>query len=335
MLVGYGLVVGLPGMGDSAGSPITTRLLGSMMQNMGFGDGAAQGQRGWSMAAVMVTANLPAFAKPGNRIDVDVNPVGDATGVRGGGHAAADGPGSGGQAGLWRWPRERWPPLRLHRPGGRAARVTSGTPTAGRITGGALVERGSGYVLNTAETIHLTLHHPDFTTASRVAAAVNAAVGQKVATQEDNATVRVTVPTDFPGGTAALLAQAEQASATPDRPTAKVVIDSRSGTIVAGADIPIAPTSIRHGGVTTRVTETPMVSQPPPFSNAGRTVVVPRTTIEVDEGLGTGALDIPPGTTVGSLMRRLDESGVGVIDRMAILHALKDSGALQAELVGN
>jgi flagellar P-ring protein FlgI len=328
MLVGYGLVVGLNHTGDSLQNvPFTQESMQTMLERLGVNTRGATMQTK-DVAAVMVTANLPAFSGTGTRIDVTVSAMGDAKDLLGGTllvtplfgadgqtYAVAQGPVAVGGFSAQ----------------GEASSVTRGVPTAGRISNGAIVERQTGFHLAGMESLRLSLHNPDLTTASRIASAVNTYLGSNVAMAADPANIELKVPGNYPGGVMALLTDIEQVKVDPDQ-AAKVVIDQTSGVIVMGADVRISAVAIAQGNLTIRVTETPQVSQPSPFSNTGTTQVVPRTSIQVDEGKGNKMAVLNAGVSLQNLVDGLNALGVGPRDIISILQAIKAAGALQADI---
>jgi flagellar P-ring protein precursor FlgI len=328
MLVGYGLVVGLNGTGDSLkNAPFTQLSIQSMLERLGTNT-RGQVMQTKNTAAVMVTANLPAFAAPGSRIDVSVSAMGDAKNLQGGTllvttlfgadgqiYALAQGPVSIGGFSAQ----------------GEASSVTRGVPTAGRIANGAIVEKGTGFQLSSLSTLKLSLHNPDLTTATRIAKAVNAYLGGNTAQATDPSNVALAVPANYPGGVMALLTDIEQVKVDPDQP-AKVIIDENSGVIVMGSDVRISTVAIAQGNLTIKVTETPQVSQPSPFSNTGTTQTVPRTNIQVDDGKGNKIAVMQDGVSLQHVVDGLNALGVGPRDIISILQAIKAAGALQAEI---
>lgn len=328
MLVGYGLVVGLNGTGDSLkNAPFTQASIQSMLERLGTNT-RGQVMQTKNVAAVMVTANLPAFAAPGSRIDVSVSAMGDAKNLQGGTllvttlfgadgqiYALAQGPVSIGGFSAQ----------------GEASSVTRGVPTAGRIANGAIVEKGTGFQLSSLSTLKLSLHNPDLTTATRIAKAVNAYLGGSTAQATDPSNVALAVPANYPGGVMALLTDIEQVKVDPDQP-AKVIIDENSGVIVMGSDVRISTVAIAQGNLTIKVTETPQVSQPSPFSNTGTTQIVPRTNIQVDDGKGNKIAVMQDGVSLQHVVDGLNALGVGPRDIISILQAIKAAGALQAEI---
>jgi flagellar P-ring protein precursor FlgI len=327
MLVGYGLVVGLNGSGDSLkNAPFTQQSLQTMLERMGVNTrGTAMQTK--NVAAVMVTANLPAFAAQGNRIDISISALGDAKSLQGGTLLVTSMFGADGQIyAVGQGPVA----IGGFTASGDAASVTRGVPTAGRIANGAIVEREIGFNLASQHTLRLSLRNPDLTTASRIASAVNAYLGGSVAEATDPSTVRLTVPDGYPHGVMGLLTDLEQVKVDPDE-TARVVIDEQSGVIVMGADVRISTIAIAQGNLTIRVNETPEVSQPGPFSK-GTTQVVPRTQIQVDDSKGNRMAVLHEGVSLQSLVDGLNALGVGPRDIISILQAIKAAGALQADI---
>jgi flagellar P-ring protein FlgI len=328
MLVGYGLVVGLNGSGDSLkNAPFTQQSLQTMLERMGVNTRGTTMQTK-NVAAVMVTANLPPFAAQGSRIDVSVSAMGDAKSLQGGTLLVTSMFGADGQIyALGQGPVA----IGGFTASGDAASVTRGVPTAGRIANGAIVEREIGFNLAAQKSLRLSLRNPDLTTASRIAGAINAYMGGGVAEATDPATVRLNVPDNYPHGVMGMLTDLEQVKVDPDE-VARVVIDEQSGVIVMGADVRISTVAIAQGNLTIRVTETPEVSQPGPFAKAGTTEVVPRTQIAVDEGKGNKMAVLREGVSLRSLVDGLNALGVGPRDIISILQAIKAAGALQADI---
>jgi len=327
-LIGYGLVVGLQGTGDSIRNvPFTSETLVSMMARSGVNVRDMQSQlRTQNVAAVSVIATLPPFSRAGSTIDVQVAAMGDATSLQGGTllvtslrgldgeiYAVAQGPlaVSGFQA------------------RGAAARVSRGVTTSARIAGGAIVEREVPYALKSATSLKLALKNPDFTTASRVAGAINSSVAG-AASMLDPGTVEITPPPGFAGSVIDLVARIEELPIEVDQP-ARIVINEASGTVVMGADVRISPVAIAQGGLTISVTETPVASQPGPLSG-GTTQVLPRTQIDVDDGSGRGLGVLNGGPSLVSLVSGLNAFGVSPRDLITVLQALKTAGALQADI---
>jgi flagellar P-ring protein precursor FlgI len=328
MLVGYGIVVGLNGTGDSLrNAPFTQLSIQTMLERMGVNTRGAQMQTK-NTAAVMVTANLPAFSAEGSRIDVSVSALGDAKSLQGGTLLVTPLFGADGQIyALGQGPVA----IGGFSAQGQGASVTRGVPTAGRIANGAIIERETGFVLAKESSLRLTLHNPDLTTAMRIASAVNRYLGSDIATANDPATVRLNVPQSYPNGVIGLLNDVEQLKVDPDQP-AKVIIDEQSGVIVMGSDVRISTVAIAQGNLTIKVTETPVVSQPAPFSKTGTTQVVPRTNIQIDDGKGNKMAVLHDGVSLQKLVDGLNALGVGPRDIISILQAIKAAGALQADI---
>lgn len=326
-LVGYGLVVGLNGTGDSLrNAPGTQQSLQAMLERLGINTRGTNISSG-NVAAVLVTANLPPFATQGTRIDVTVSAIGDAKNLQGGTLLAtpllgADGnvyAVSQGQIAINGFSAQ-----------GQAASVTKGVPTAGRIAAGAIVEREIAFDLSAMRSLRLSLRNPDFTTAKRVTDAINTFLGAKVATADDPATVRLSIPASASGNIVSLLTDIEQLRVQPDQP-AKVLVDEASGIIVMGADVRISAVAIAQGNLTIRVTELPEVSQPDPFSG-GETTIVPTTEIDVNEQSDRKLAVLKSGVSLQQLVNGLNALGVSPRDMIAILQAIKAAGALQAEI---
>jgi flagellar P-ring protein precursor FlgI len=324
-LVGYGLVVGLAGTGDRIrNAPFTEESMQAMLERLGVNIRGAQ-MRSQNVAAVSVTATMPAFSRGGSRIDVQVSSLGDATSLQGGTlivtslrgldgeiYAVAQGPVA----------------VSGFRAQGQAARVTRGVATSARIAGGAIVEREVPYALRSAGMLKLALRNPDFTTAYRIAKAINMEI-PGVAEVLDPTTVQI-VP--VPGNASAMeiIARTENLPIEVDQ-LARVVINEASGTVVMGADVRISPVAIAQGGLTISVTEAPVASQPAPFSD-GQTTVLPRTSISVDDGSGASLATIGGSASLKELVAGLNALGVSPRDLVGILQALRTAGALQADI---
>lgn len=326
-LVGYGLVVGLAGTGDSIrNAPFTEEALSNLLERLGI-NVTGERFRPQNVAAVIVTAELPPFARAGGRIDVTVSAIGDAESLLGGTlimtplnaadgeiYAVAQGPIlAGGIAAR-----------------GEAATAQIGVPTSGSIPGGARVEREIAFEFGTMQAIRLALREPDFTTAARIARAINDALGAPVATMRDSGTVALD-PGAVGTNPARLIALVEGIEVTPSL-KARVVIDQRSGTIVLGADVRISRVAVAQGNLAIRVRETPLATQPNPFSD-GETLVLPRTGIDIDENDENRLALVERNVTLADLVDGLNALGVGPRDMIDILKAIKAAGALHAELL--
>ena len=328
MLVGYGLVVGLNGTGDSLkNAPFTQQSIQTMLERLGTNT-RGQVMQTKNVAAVMVTGNLPAFAATGSRIDISVSAMGDAKNLQGGTLLVTTLFGADGQAyALAQGPVS----IGGFSAQGEGQSVTRGVPTAGRISNGAIVEKATGFQLSSLTTLKLSLHNPDLTTATRIAKAVNAYLGGANAQATDPSNVALNVPVNYPGGVMSLLTDIEQVKVDPDQP-AKVIIDENSGVIVMGADVRISTVAIAQGNLTIKVTETPQVSQPSPFSNTGTTQTVARTSIQVDDSRGNKMTVLHDGVSLQHVVDGLNALGVGPRDIISILQAIKAAGALQADI---
>ncbi len=325
-LVGYGLVVGLNGTGDRLDSAVFTRqsLIG-MLERLGVNtrDQEAKLQTK-NVAAVMVTADLPAFARTGSRIDVAVSALGDSTNLTGGILLVTPLLGADGEVFAVAQGAVATGAIAAR---GAAASVTRGVPTSARISNGATIERELGYRLGAKPVLRLGLRNPDLTTARRIATVVNAALGGTPARATDPRTVVL----DLTGrDVIESLAKLEELRVEPDSP-AIVVIDEASGTIVMGDNVRISTVAIAQGNLTIRVTETPQVSQPGPLSG-GTTAVVPRTGIQVDDSRDKRLGILHSSVTLRDLVGSLNALGIGPRDMISILQSIKAAGALQAEL---
>lgn len=326
-LVGYGLVLGLQNTGDNLSNAIfTQQAIYNMMARMGVNI-TGQTLQTRNAATVIVTAMLPPFARQGTPIDVQVASMGDAKSLSGGilmvtpmlgadgeVYAVAQGPVVIGGLAV----------------NGRAQSVRSGVQTSGSIPGGAIVEREVPNTFDDLTVVHLALRQPDFTTARRLAQAINARLGGDYAQAPDLGTVDVRVPEVYAHRVTDMMADLEQIEIPADEP-ARIVVDISSGTIVIGADVRLDAVAVTHGNLTVRITETPQVSQPAPFSN-GQTAIVPRTRIGIDNQSDKKLRLLPHSASLGDLVRGLNALGLGPRDLIQVLTALKAAGALHAEM---
>ena len=327
-LVGYGLVVGLNGTGDTLNNaPFTRQSLQAMLERLGVNTRGTN-LRTANVAAVMVTANLPAFSTQGTRLDVTVSALGDAKSLQGGtllvtpllgadGEVYAVAQGSVAIAGF--------------AAEGEAAKITRGVPTVGRISNGGLIEREIEFKLNTQRAVRLALRNPDLTTSKRIAAAINDFMGADTAEPTDPSTVALQIPPRYQGNLIRLLTEIEQLRVEPDQ-TAKIVIDERSGIIVMGKDVRVSTVAVAQGNLTVTIAEQPQVSQAQPLAPGGQTVVVPRTGVKVDTDDGKKLALVQNGVTLRELVDGLNALGIGPRDLISILQAIKASGALQADI---
>ncbi len=326
-LVGYGLVVGLNGTGDSLrNAPFTEQSIVSMLERLGVNTRGTN-MKAENTAAVMVTASLPPFAHPGNRIDISVSSLGDADNLRGGTLIVTPLKGADGEVYAVAQGSIQ---VSGFSAGGDGSNVTQGVPTAGRIPNGGIVEKSIKYSMLGKKELHLSLRSADFTTSRRIAAAINKGMGTKTAMALDPSTVLVIKPQSYNDNMVSMITDIEQIYVEPDQ-KAKVVVDERSGIIVIGKEVRVSEVAIAQGNLTIRVTETPQVSQPNAFGG-GQTAEVPRTDLEIDAGEGKKLALLKPGVNLQDLVDGLNALGIGPRDMIAILQALKVSGALHAEI---
>ena len=325
-LVGYGLVVGLNGTGDRIrNSPFTKKSIEGMLERLGVGNLTEDDIKTKNTAAVMVTAMLPPFSKTGSTIDVVLSSLGDATSLRGGTLIVTPLTGANGEI----YAVAQGPiAVSGFTAQGTNASIVQGVPTVARIENGATVENEIKFVLNSLETVMLSLRTPDFTTAMRVKDAVNIALGGSVAVTLDPSTIELHPPGKM--AIVDLIASVENLRVKPDN-VAKVVIDARSGTIVIGANVRIDKIAISQGGLTILVEDRVKVSQPPPFSIGGTTVIVPESTVAI-ENRNTKFTVLEGDVSLQRLVDGLNAIGVGAPETISILQAIKAAGALHANL---
>ncbi len=326
-LVGYGIVVGLNGTGDSLNNaPFTKQSLQAMLERMGVNTRGAN-MRTANVAAVMVTANLPPFSTQGTRIDVAISALGDAKSLQGGTLLVTPLMGADGEVYAI---AQGALAVGGFTAKGEAASVTRGVPTSARIASGALVEREVEFKLGSMRAVRLALRNPDFTTARRIALAINDLIGVPSAEPVDPSTVRLTLPPKFNGNIVDLITDIEQLAVEPDLP-AKVVIDEATGIIVMGQDVRVSTVAVAQGNLTVTVTEQPEVSQPNPLA-AGQTTVVPRTQVTVDDSSKKRMAIVNQTVSLRELVDGLNALGIGPRDMITILQAIKAAGALQADI---
>ena len=325
-LVGYGLIVGLNGTGDSLNNaPFTRQSLQAMLERLGVNT-RGENVRTANVAAVMVTANLPPFAAQGSRIDVNVSALGDADSLQGGTLLVTPLLGADGEI----YAIAQGPvTINGFKAEADAASVISGVPTTGRISSGGLVEREIGFDLASLSTIRLSLRNPDLTTARRVALGINDFMGEPTAVAENPSTVRLYLPDGFEGGIVDLLTDIEQLVVLTDQP-AKIVIDENSGIIVMGRDVRVSTVAVAQANLTVTIAETPQVSQPNGFAN-GDTTQVPRSDLQVASA-GSNLALVEESVTLQQLVDGLNALGISPRDLIGILQAIKAAGALQAEI---
>jgi flagellar P-ring protein precursor FlgI len=329
-LMGYGLVIGLNGTGDDIKKSVFTRqAMVNMIKRMGMAitDNVFSQMKTKNVAAVMVTAQLPPFARPGSAIDVQISSIGDSSSLSGGTllmtplkgpdgntYAVAQGPLAVGGIAF----------------GGKAAKVQKNFPTSGRISGGALVERAVNFALPTSGDLLYQLRETDFTTTSRMVEAINSHFGSGTAHPLDSRSIRVKKPSRFQGDLVSFIADLESIEVEPDQP-ARIVVNERTGTIVMGQDVRIATVAVSHGNLNLVVTDTTEVSQPNPLSG-GTTVATTSTTVQAMEEAGNLVV-MPMGVNLGEIARALNAIGATPRDLIAIFQAIKAAGALHGELV--
>jgi flagellar P-ring protein precursor FlgI len=324
-LVGYGLVVGLEGSGDSQQTKFTAQSLANMLETYGISVPADK-LKVKNVASVMVTAALPPFARAGTTIDVSVSSLGDARSLQGGTllqtplraangevYAVAQGQVSIGGFGA----------------AGGGSSVTKNHPTTGRIPGGALVEKETKTDLAPQDTLTLTLNSSDFTTASRVAKAIDTKLGGHYSSAIDGNSVLVEVPSQYQGNVVGLISEIESAEVTTDT-TAKVILNERTGTVIIGGQARITPCAVSHGSLVVEISTQTDVSQPNPLA-AGKTATTQNTTVTVKEQPGH-VMALSSGATIEELVRALNALKVTPRDLIAVLQAIKEAGALQAQL---
>jgi len=325
-LVGYGLVVGLNGTGDKQQTRFTFQSLVNMLEDMGIRVDKDQ-VKVKNVAAVMVTANMPPFSRIGNRLDVLVSSIGDAQslvggtllmtplkGVDGNMYALAQGPVSIGGVGA----------------SGGGGGVTVNHLLAGRVADGASVEREIPMSLDGKTSLTMMLSNPDFTTASRVSAAINTALGQSAARMLDSGTLEIEIPESRQANVALFLADIERLLVTPDS-VARVVVNERTGTVVMGENVRISTVAVSHGNLSISIRESAMVSQPGAFTEQGQTVVIPETDVMIEQEQRS-LMVVDSGATIGELVGALNAIGVTPRDLISIFQSIKAAGALQAEL---
>ncbi len=326
-LVGYGLVLGLNRTGDQVrGAPQTRQSLESLLERFGVNTRDAD-ILPQNVAAVIVTANLPAFAMPGSRVDVTVATTGDATDLSGGVLLATPLIGADGQVYAV---AQGAVAANGFAADGDAASIVRNVPTSGRIANGAIVEREIAHDLAGQTQVRLALRNPDFATAGAMASAINRYLGLPAARALNPGVVSVERPPSYGGDMVGLLTELEQLRIRPDQP-ARVVIDEAAGVVVMGADVQVSTVAIAQGALTISVSEAPVASQPPPFAEGGEAVVLPRTEVAVDEALG-GLAVLDGGVPLADLVDGLNALGVSPRDLITIIQALKAAGALQAEV---
>ena len=328
-LIGYGLVVGLVGSGDkNTAAPYTEQSLRNLLTQLGVVVPATLQLKPKNVAAVTVTAELPPFAKPGQRIDVTVASIGDAKELRGGSLLMAPLKGADGQ--VYAIAQGELIVGGLAASGQDGSKITVNIPTAGRIPGGATVERAVATPFATGGTLTLNLREGDFTTAKRMADAINKAVGEGAARALDASSVEVQAPVDA-ASRVEFVSLIENVEVKPGDAVARVIVNSRTGTVIINSAVRVSPAAVSHGNLTVTISENPTVSQPAPFAR-GRTERVPQSDVQVAEDQKRMFL-FKPGASLSQIVRAVNQVGAAPSDVVAILDALKRAGALRAEIV--
>ena len=329
-LIGYGLVVGLDGSGDkNTSAPYTEQSLRNLLTQLGVVVPPAIRLKPKNVAAVSLSAELPPFAKPGMKIDVTVASIGDAKELRGGSLLMAPLKGADGQ--VYAIAQGDLIVGGLSASGADGSSVTVNIPTAGRIPGGATVEKVVPTSFGNSDSITLNLREGDFTTAKRVADAINKAIGMGAAEPIDASSIRVSAPAD-PAQRVNFVASIENVEVRPGEAVARVIVNSRTGTVIINSAVRVSPAAVSHGNLVVTISENPQVSQPAPFAR-GRTVVTPQSDVQVSQEGGNRMFVFRPGVSLDALVRAVNQVGAAPGDVVAILDALKRAGALRAELV--
>ncbi len=329
-LVGYGLVVGLDGTGDqTTQAPFTTQSLINMLERLGVTVPPGTSLQLKNVAAVVVHADLPAFAKAGQSIDVTVSSIANAKSLRGGTLLITPLKGLDGQ--VYGIAQGNLAVGGLGLSGQDGSRISINVPSVGRIPNGATVEREVRTIIGEAELLTLNLHRPDFTTSTRLAETINGLLGPDAASARDPMTVEVRAPASQ-SARMALISTIENLEFTPGNAPARVIINSRTGTVVINASVRVAPAAVSHGSLVVSITEDFNVSQPQPFSETGETVVTPQSNISVTQGDNRMFL-FRPGVELNDIVQAVNQVGAAPGDLVAILEALREAGALRAELI--
>jgi len=328
-LVGYGLVVGLDGTGDQTSqTPFTIQSIRNMLLQMGITTPENTNPQLKNVAAVMVTATLPPFAKPGKTIDVTVSSMGNAKSLRGGSLIMT--PLKGADGGVYAMAQGNLVVGGFGAETKDGSSVSVNVPSVGRIPNGATVEREVVSPFLTEAALTLNLHRPDFTTATRMAQAIDGVLGAGSAQAVDGSSVQVSSPAD-PSQRTSFMAIVENIELSPGEASAKVIVNSRTGTVVIGQNVHVSAAAVTHGSLTVTISNDPIVSQPGPLSG-GQTVVVPNSQIDVREEKNKMFL-FDPGVSLNDIVEAVNQVGAAPGDLVAILEALKEAGALRAELI--
>jgi flagellar P-ring protein FlgI len=330
-LIGYGLVVGLNGTGDKdTDSPYTINSLKNMLSQLGVQIPPGTNMKPKNVAAVIVHGDLPAFSKIGQKLNVTVSSLGNAKSLRGGTLLMT--PLKGADGNNYALAQGNLVVGGLSGEGADGSKITVNIPSAGRIPGGATVEREVPNGFNKAPLVTLNLHEGDFTTAMRVAESINLTIGPGTAKAMDATSIRVNAPVD-PGQKVTFISMLEELEVKPSAAAAKVIINSRTGTVVINSQVRVYPAAVSHGSLVVSISEQPAVSQPGPFARAGQTAVVPQSQVTVSEEGKNRMFLFNPGVSLDEVVRAVNQVGAAPSDLVAILEALKEAGALHAELL--
>ncbi|MBI1422983.1 MAG: flagellar basal body P-ring protein FlgI [Gammaproteobacteria bacterium] len=327
-LIGYGLVVGLNGTGDGNSSPYTFQSMRSLLSRMGVNVPANVNMQSKNVAAVMISADLPAFAKPGQTLDITVSSIGDAKSLRGGSLLMSSLKGADGQ--MYAIAQGNVIVSGLGAEGSDGSKVTINVPSVGLIPNGATVERAVETPFGKMHDVVLNLRRPDFTTSNRVTQAINKLLGPGTAYSIDAGSINVQAPQDL-AQRVAFISELENLNVDPGDPPARVIVNSRTGTVVIGQHVKVLPAAVAHGSLTVTITESKAVSQPGPLSQ-GQTVVTPKSDIKVEQG-NNRMFKLDMGVSLDDVVRAVNEVGAAPGDLVSILEALKEAGALRAELI--
>src|SRR5450631_729984 len=329
-LIGYGLVVGLDGSGDQTSqAPFTVQSLKNMLAQLGVTVPANVNPQLKNVAAVSVHAVMPAFVKPGQTIDITVNSIANAKSLRGGSLLVTPLHGLDGQ--IYAIAQGNLIVSGFGVEGTDGSKLTVNVPSSGRIPNGATVERAVSSQISQGDSVSLNLNDPDFTTATRLVASVNKGMGDGVAAVMDGGSILVRAPIDITQRVA-FLSMVENLEVEPGAAAAKVIINSRTGTVVISSHVIVTPAAVSHDSLSVTIKEEQTVSQPSPFSKLGQTVVLNNSTIKVDQGSNRMFL-FKPGVELEQIVRAVNDVGAAPGDLVAILEALREAGALQAELI--
>ncbi len=326
-LVGYGLVVGLPKSGDK--TQFTGQSLSSMLTRLGITLPPGVDPKAKNVAAVAINAELPAFAKPGQTIDVTVSSIGDAKSLRGG--TLLMSPLKGADGNVYAVAQGNMVVGGLSASGKDGSSITVNNPTVGRIPNGATVERAVPSPFSRGNAVVFNLHNSDFTTANRMVEAINRVLGPGVAKAMDATSIKVSAPTD-PSQRVVFASMVENMTVMPDDAPARVIVNSRSGTVVINSKVRVQPAAVSHGSLTVTISENDQVTQPNALA-AGNTAVTPQTEIYVEEEGGKRMFVFNPGVSLDEIVKAVNDVGAAPSDLVAILEALKSAGALRAELI--